>query len=372
VNIICSKEILLNGINTVIKAVSSRTTLPILECILISTENNNAIRLTCNNLEMGIESALLEANIINSGSVAINAKTFFEIVRKLPDNNISISVKENIIIIKSGRSEFKIAGQDANDFPRLPDFEKSGVYKISAESFKTMVKQTIFSVSMDESKPVLMGELIEIKDNNINMVALDGFRISFRTEKILETYQDIELIVPSKTLGDLARILSSSETKDVLLYVTDKHALFELEECKIITRLIDGSFLKYENIFTDDYKTIVKLNRHDFLESIERVTVIDDSKKMPIKFKLEEEKIIISSNTEVDTSREEIAANIDGDKLEIAFNPKYLIDALKAIESEKISVQFTTSLMPCIIKPYSEENLSLNAKYLILPLKLKG
>lgn len=367
-NLICSKEKLLDGINIVLKAVPSRTTLPILECILIVAENNY-LKLLCNNLEMGIETSQIEATIIKPGNIAIDAKMFSEIIRKLPDENISLTANDNLVVIKGGRSEFKISCQKGDDFPRLPEIEKSDAYKISANDFKDIVKQTIFSVSLDESKPILMGELLEIKNKKINMVALDGFRISFRSVETLENFNDVSVVIPNKTLSDIVRILTASECEKVLMYITDKHALFEFNECKIVTRLIDGKFLNYENIFTDDYKTIIRVNRNDFLESVERASLISsaNSKKNPIKFRFENEKIIITSNTDLDASYEELLVNIDGEPLEIAFNPKYLTDALKAIESEEITIQFTTSLNPCIIKPADETN----AKYLILPLRLK-
>lgn len=366
-NVICSKEKLLEGINIVLKAVPARTTLPILECVLIIAENDT-LKLLCNNLEMGIETSKIEATVIKPGSVALDAKMFSEIVRKLPDGNISICNNENLTSIKSGRSEFKISSQNGDEFPKLPDVEKSEIYKILSDDFKDMVKQTIFSVSQDESKPILMGELFEVKNNKINMVALDGFRISLKSIDATESYKDINVVIPSKTLADIARILSSCENDYVYVYFTDKHALFELEACKIVTRLIDGKFLNYENIFTDDYKTFITTNRQEFLESVERAALISsDNKKNPIKFKIEDDKMIITSNTELDASYEELSINMDGEQLEIAFNPKYLIDALKAITSDDVSIQFTTSLNPCTIKPVDKTD----AKYLILPLRLK-
>lgn len=367
VNAICSKEKLLEAMNIVSKAVPARTTLPILECVLIIAENDT-LRLLCNNLEMGIETSKIEATVIQPGMVALDAKMFSEIVRKLPDGNVSICNNENLTSIKSGRSEFKISSQNGNDFPKLPDVEKSEIYKIMSDDFRDMVRQTIFSVSQDESKPILMGELFEIKNNKINMVALDGFRIALKSIDTIEEYKDISVVIPSKTLADVARILSSSENDVIYVYFTDKHALFELESCKIVTRLIDGKFINYENIFNDDYKTLLTANRQDLLESVERAALIySDDKKNPIKFKIEDDKMIITSNTELDASYEELLVDVDGEQLEIAFNPKYLIDALKAITSEKVSLQFTTSLNPCTIKPIEQ----FNAKYLILPLRLK-
>lgn len=374
-NLVCKKENLVDGLDMVMKAVASKTTMPILECVLITAEENS-LKLLCNNLEIGIESFCIEANINVPGEVAIDAKKIFDIVRKLPDGDIFITCQENIMVIKGGRSEFKIQCMDGTNFPKLPDVDKSEIYKIPSETLKSMIKETIFSVSLDESKAVLMGELLEIKNNKLSLVALDGFRISLRRENLNENYSDASIIVPSKTLMDISRILTNSDSEDVLLYMTGQHALFELSECKIVTRLISGSYLNYENIFTEDYKTVIKAKRQEFLECVERASLIcsDDKKRNPVKFKIAEDKVIITSNTELDQSYEELPANIDGEKLEIAFNPKYLTDVLKAISTDDIIIFLTTALNPCTIKPFdSEKNEALdNAKYLILPLKLKG
>ena len=373
-HIICEKEKLINSLDTVMKAVASRTTMPILECVLI-TADDSGLRFLCNNLEMGIESFSIEANIITPGKVAINAKKIFEIARKLPDGDIEISCLESFMTIKSGRSKFKVICMDSSVFPELPEVEKSEIYKIPSEILKNMIKETIFSVSLDESKPVLMGELLEIKENKLNIVALDGFRISSRSEAMTENCIDASIIVPGKTLLDLSRILSSSTSEDVLFYMTDKHALFELSECKIVTRLIGGSYINYENVFTDDYKTMVKVNRQEFLECIERASLIFDSEKRrnPVKLGIKEDKIIITSNTDADQSYEELQVSVDGEPLDIAFNPKYLIDVLKAISSDMIVAYLTTAINPCIIKPFDTEKneITANARYLILPLKLK-
>ena len=358
-HIICEKEKLINGLDTVMKAVASRTTMPILECVLI-TADNNGLKFLCNNLEMGIESFGIEANIIKPGKIAINAKKVFEIAKKLPDGDVEISYLDSFMTIKSGRSKFKIICMDSETFPELPDVEKSEIYKIPSDILKNMIKETIFSISLDESKPVLMGELLEIKENKLNVVALDGFRISSRSEEMPENCIDASIIVPGKTLMDLSRILVNSDSEDVLFYMTEKHAMFELSECKIVTRLIGGSYINYENIFTEDYKTMVKINRQEFLECIERASLIFDNEKKrnPVKLEIKEDKIIVTSNTNDDQSYEEF---------------KYLIDVLKAISSDTVVAYFTTAINPCIIKPFNVEKneIEINARYLILPLKLR-
>jgi DNA polymerase-3 subunit beta len=365
-NIVCTKNELLNGINIVLKAVPVRTTLPILECILIIAENN-FIKLLANNLEMAIETSQINAQVKEIGRVAVDAKKFFEIIKSLPDGDVSLKNNNSLFIIKGGRSEFKISSQTGNDFPELPEVDKSICYKILASDLKDMIKETIFSVSLDESRPVLMGELFEIKNQEIIMVALDGFRIAFRNINIDENYESMEAIIPSKTLSEILKVLPNSG--NISIYFTEKHALFELDQCKIVTRLIEGKFLNYENIFVEKYNIIVKVNRQSFLESIARASLIAiTNKKNPVELEIKKDIIIITSNTDLDTSYEELPAEINGGELKIAFNPKYLIDVLRVISSEKVAMQFTDELSPCVIKPDN----NLNSKYLILPLRLNN
>ena len=367
-NIKCEKNILLNNINIVLKSVASRTTLPILECILLIADKEG-FRLISNDLELGIETSNIEADILEKGMVALEAKIFSDIIRSMPDGDISITVDEkNVAVIKNGKTEFKILGQKGEEFPTLDKVEKEEKYSISSSLLKNMIKQTKFSVSTDESKPVLTGELIEIKEGNLNIVAIDGFRVSFRCTNISKDFKNAEVVVPAKALNEIIKILSDKEDSIVNLYFNDNHILFELDSCIIVSRLLEGEFLKYEQIFTEDYNTRIKLDRISFLNSLERASLISkDNKKTPVKLEIKnDESLVITSNTEFGTSYEELSIDLEGEGLSIAFNPRYLIEALKAIDDEKILIQFMTSLSPCIIKGIDNSDY----KYLILPLKI--
>ncbi len=367
-NIKCEKNILLNNINIVLKSVASRTTLPILECILLIADKEG-FRLISNDLELGIETSNIEADILEKGMVALEAKIFSDIIRSMPDGDISITVDEkNVAVIKNGKTEFKILGQNGEEFPTLDKVEKEEKYSISSSLLKNMIKQTKFSVSTDESKPVLTGELIEIKEGNLNIVAIDGFRVSFRCTNISKDFKNAEVVVPAKALNEIIKILSDKEDSIVNLYFNDNHILFELDSCIIVSRLLEGEFLKYEQIFTEDYNTRIKLDRVNFLNSLERASLISkDNKKTPVKLEIKnDESLVITSNTEFGTSYEELSIDLEGEGLSIAFNPRYLIEALKAIDDEKILIQFMTSLSPCIIKGIDNSDY----KYLILPLKI--
>ena len=366
-NIKCKKDILLNNINIVLKSVPSRTTLPILECILKA--DKNGFRLISNDLELGIETSNIEADIIEKGIVALEAKIFYDIIKSMPEGDISIEVDEkNVTIIKNGKTQFKILGQNGEEFPTLNTGEKEEKYTINSHIFKNMIRQTKFSVSTDESKPVLTGELIEIKEGYLNIVAIDGFRVSFRRTQISKDFKNAEVVVPAKTLNEIIKILPDKEDSTVNLYFNENYILFELDSCIMVSRLLDGEFLKYEQIFTEDYNTKIKIDRLNLLNSLERASLISkDNKKTPVKLEIKnDENLVITSNTEFGTSYEEVYIDLEGEGLNIAFNPKYLIEALKVIEDEMVSIQFITSLSPCIIKGINNEDY----KYLILPLKI--
>lgn len=362
----CNRNSLLNAINIVSKAVSSRTTLPILECILLDA-GEDYFKLTANDLELGIETAPIEAEIDETGKVALEAKLFSEIIRKVNGESVKIEVNDkNEAVITSGTSEFKIIGQNGEEFPSVPTVSKSVCYSVKQSELKDMISQTIFSVSLDESKPVLTGELIEINGSSMNIVAVDGYRISFRKSEITSS-TGASVIVPSKTLREITKILSSEEEDMALIYVTDKHILFDLGGNMIVSRLIEGEYIKYSQTFTEEFKTRIVINRSDMVAALERASLISrDARKIPVKLDITKEKIVITSQADMGTAYEEVYAEVTGEALKIAFNPKYLIDALRAVDDEKVAVQFNSSLSPCIIKPEDGDSY----KYLILPLRM--
>lgn len=364
----CDKNTLINNINIVSKAVSSRTTLPILECILLSA-CEAGLKMTGNDLEMGIETSYVEAQIIEKGSIALEARLFSEIVKRLPDDGWVLIevVEDNLVIIKCGKAEFKIMGLSGDEFPVIPSVERNNEYIINGHILRDMIRQTIFSVSLDESKPVLTGELFEIEENTLKLVAVDGFRVSFRSSLLEGDNDDISVVVPGKTLNEMSKILSPDEDVKVSLYFTDKHMLIQMDECTMVSRLLDGEFLKYKQILESDSATTLKIERLEFLRSLERASLISkETKKNPVKFDIERDIVKISSNTEMGTSYDELSVETDGDGLSIAFNPRYLIDALKAIDDDYIYMLFTTALSPCIIR--GEEDCGY--KYLVLPLRV--
>ncbi|MGL4798191.1 MAG: DNA polymerase III subunit beta [Cellulosilyticaceae bacterium] len=365
-HIICNQDLLMNSINTVLKACSSKTTMPILECILIKAKNNQ-ITLVGYNLELGIESTI-DAEVIEEGSIALEAKIFSEIMRKMPNEDVEISTNENhMTTIVCKKSKFSIAGQVGDQFPDLPEVKKNKKYTLSQHAFKEMIRQTIFSVAQEESRPILTGEMLQIRDGSLHMVSIDGYRISYRQIDISIENENEEVVVPGRTLGEISKILSADEEDEMQIYFEDKHILFDLGESKVVSRLLEGEFIKYEQVFSSDYETKIKVDRKNFLMSIERAALISrEGKKNPIRIDIDGDNMIITSKAELGTAREELSIELQGNELSIAFNPRYLIDALKSIEDDEVYINFISALTPCIINPIQGNHY----KYLILPIRL--
>lgn len=365
-HIICPKDQLVNGVNTVLKAVSTRNTLSILQCILLDV-HEGVFKMIGNDLELGIESEVT-CEVLEPGSVAIDARIFSEIVRKLPDNDVHITVDDQFMMtIKCQKAVFNIPGQASDEFIQLPQVEKNRPLLIEQKVLKEMIHQTIFSIAVEEIRPILTGELFELKDNCLNIVSVDGFRVSARQQNLENTFEDTSVVIPGKTLSEIQKILSSDADSEVALYVTDKHILFELGTTIIVSRLLDGDFPKYDQIFLSDYETLIRVDRRNLLQSIERAALIaKDSKKNPVKFAISDQMLAISSNTELGKVHEEIDIQREGSDIEIAFNPRYLIDALKVIDDETVQMTFTTPLNPCIIRDSESDSY----KYLVLPVRL--
>ncbi len=359
---------MLSGVNTALKAVSTRTTLPILQCILLQATPDE-FKLVSNDLELGIESHV-EANIVESGSVALDARIFSEIVKKLPDATVDITVDEsNLTTIVCQKSRFNIPGQPGTEFIQLPQVTKDKSISMAQSVLKDMIHQTIFSIAVKEIKPILTGELVEIRQNKLSIVSMDGYRISIRQVEFNDEFEDMAVVVPGKTLSEISKILSSDEAEMMSIYFTDKHILFELEGSIVVSRLLEGDYPKYASLFSADYDTLITVDRRELMQSIERAALIArESKKSPIKLEIKEDTLAITSNTELGNVHEEIGIKKEGQALEIAFNPRYLIDSLKVIEDDEICLQFTNALNPCIIRQTEAEEF----KYLILPIRLNG
>ena len=368
--IICEKEKILKGINSVINGVASKTTMPILEGILIQT-NDNELKLTSYDLEIGIE-YILEAKIEEQGNTVVNATMFSEIIRKLPSKEISITVNENNLLeIECEGSLYKLATMNADEFPELPKISVDNSIEIEQTVLKNMIRKTIFAVSTEENRPIFTGCLFEVTNNTLNVVAVDGYRLAIKSNVINEKVNDFSSVIPGKTLNEVNKIISDS-FDSVRIGISRNQALFEMENCKIVTRLLDGEFLKYSNAIPKTWETRIKVNKNNIQDCFERISLISSSsiekeKKYPVKINIDIGNVVISCSNQMGNAKEEIAVETEGKELEIGFNPKFFLDALKAIDDEEVYIEFGTNKSPCIIKPVENGDYI----YMILPIKIK-
>ena len=367
---ICEKEKILKGINSVINGVASKTTMPILEGILIQT-NDNEIKLTTYDLEIGIE-YILEAEVENQGSIVVNAIMFSEIIRKLPNSNIKISINENNLLeIECEGSLYKLATMNPDEFPELPRININDSISIEQTVLKNMIRKTIFAVSTEENRPIFTGCLFEVIDNKLNVVAVDGYRLAIKSSFLNEKANSFSSVIPGKTLNEVNKIISDS-FDTIKIGIAKNQALFEMENCKIVTRLLDGEFLKYSNAIPTNWETRIKVNKNEIQNCFERIifisaSTIEKEKKYPVKIKIEIGKITISCANQTGDAKEELYIDTEGKELEIGFNPRFFLDALKAIDDEEVYIEFGTNRSPCVITPIEEGDY----KYMILPIKMK-
>ncbi len=368
---ICEKANLLKAINSVVRGVSSRTTMPILEGILIQT-NDNQVKLTTYDLELGIE-YVINCEVIEQGNTVVTASVFSEIIRKLPDTEISITVDEkDLLVIECEGSLYKLATMNPLEFPELPQIDEENSVELEQNTLKDMIRKTIFAVSIETHRPIFTGCLFEIKDNKINVVAVDGYRLGWKSKFLEEKVNDFKVVIPGKTLNEVNKIISDSFEK-VKISIAKNQALFEMENCKIVTRLLEGEFLDYERVIPKNWETRIRVNKKELQECFERVSLISMStiekeRKYPVKVSIEIGKIVISCKNQAGDAKEEVFLTTEGKNLEVGFNPKYFLDALKAIEEEEVFVEFGSSLSPSIIKSVEETG---DYVYMILPIRIQ-
>ena len=365
--LICSKASLLKGVSIVSKAVPSRTTMPILNCILIDASANE-IKLTANDMELGIET-VIEGEIVERGIIALDAKFFSEIVRKLPDNDVVIESDDTFqTTITCEKAKFNIVGKSGEDFSYLPYIEKNESISISQFTLKDVVRQTIFSIADNDTNKLMTGELFEINENRLRVVSLDGHRISIRNIELKESYSPLKVVVPGKTLQEISKILTGEAEDMVDIFFADNHILFEFDETKVVSRLIEGEYFHIDQMLSSDYDTKVKINKREFLNCIDRATLlIREGDKKPIILNIQDGSLQLKINSFVGSMNEEIEIEKEGKDLLIGFNPKFFIDALRVIDDEEVTLYMVNPKAPCFIKDDAETYV-----YLILPVNFNA
>lgn len=361
---LCEKQKLQDAILTVQKALTGKTTMPILEGIYISATKEK-VTLIGSDMDVSIET-IIDADVLQEGKVVIDSKIFGEIIRKLPNSDIKIEITENDTVqITCEKSVFNVVYMNADEYPALPSVDTNTEISFPQNILKDMIKGTSFSIALDETRPILQGILFEIKENNLNLVALDGYRLAIKSEYV-DSDLEKDIVIPGKTLNEVSKILEDSEEL-VNITFSENHILFNLGETKIVSRLLEGKFVNYVSLLPQEHKILITVDKQQLQNGIERASLMaKEGNSNLIKFDIQEENLIITSNSQLGKVREEVQIDLQGDQIEIAFNSKYLLDVLKNIEDEKINLELTSSVSPCIIKPNDKNNY----KYLVLPVRI--
>ena len=363
--IICSKNSLLKSVSISLKAVPSKTTMPILECILIDATTNQ-IKFTTNDMELGIET-IVEGTIEEKGMIALDAKILYEIIRRLPDNDVTIKTDDKLTaFITCEKAKFTIPGKSGEDFAYLPIIEREECLTVSQFTLKEMIRQTIFSIAANETNKLMTGELFEIKDNCLKIVSLDGHRIAIRRMELKKDYSDRKVVVPGKTLNEISKILSGEIDDLVNIYFSKNHILFEFDQTIVVSRLIEGEYFRIDQMLSSDYETKISINKKEFLDCIDRATLlVREGEKKPIIIEISDNTMELRIDSAMGSMDENIDIIKEGKDILIGINPRFLIDALKVIDDETISIYLVNPKAPCFIRDDDE-----NYTYLILPVNI--
>ena len=360
--LVFTKSNLNKAVGIVMKAVPTRTTMNILECILIDATTNE-IKFTGNDMELGIET-IVEGEIIEKGKIAIDAKLFSEIVRKLPDNDITLTTdSNNNALITCEKSKFNIAGKSGDDFSYLPAIIKDKMITLSQFQLKEVINQTIFSIAINDNNKMMTGELFEVNEGTLKVVGLDGHRIAIRNIKLEGRSDDVRVVIPGKTLQEISKILNADAESFVNIYFTNNHVLFEFDQTHVVSRLIEGDYFKISQMLSNDYETKVSINKKKFLDSIDRANLlIREGDKKPIIINILNGLLQVNVNSAIGALNEDIDIDKEGKDIMIGFNPKFLMDALRVIDDENVTMYLVNHKSPCFIRDKEE-----NYIYLILP-----
>ena len=365
--IICDKTLLSAAIDGVSRAVTLRSTVPVLEGILLKAEGFT-LTLTGYDLELGIVTTI-EANVLEPGEIVLNAKLLSDMVRRIPAGQINISVADNgKTTIQGGVAQFEIQSMPASDFPQLPNTGAEETLTIKTGTFREMVERTLYAVSQDEKRPAHTGELFEIGTENLTVVALDGFRLAI-VERKVQSNKEIRIIVPGKTMNEVLRLLANDDEAEVRICANRRFVVFITAGYTIMSRLIEGEFLNYRNVIPEGHRTEAVLDTKGFIETIERASlIITERLKNPLRITFTEGKVIVRCQTSLGRVMDEFAASCQGEEVEIGFNNRYLLDALRNARTEQVRIQLSGPLSPVKILPAEGEDFL----YLVLPVRFRN
>ena len=355
-----------NAVMKVSKAISSKTTNPILEGIKLSVKGDD-LTLTATDLEIAIEKTI-RADTLMEGSTVVPGKIFAELVKKLEtEDQVELNMVEGDGRLKIiyGSSEVYLATFPADEYPTVRKDIKEKAFSITQKEFKELINKTSFCCLTDDSRPILKGCLLVVKDNELTCVALDGFRLAIAKKKLRNSSADFKVIVPARSLTEITRLLDDDESE--ITFLTEGNSLMlDVDGTVFITRLLEGEFINYNQIIPKEFLTTVRISRNNFLNSLDRAAIVAREAKNLVKLEIKDNYVNVSSNSESGDVNENVIANIEGKDIVIAFNSKYICDSLKAANDEFVNMYFNTPIAPCIIKPYSGDDYL----YLILPIRI--
>lgn len=365
--ITCTRQQLVESVLNIQRAVSTKSSIPALEGILIKT-GTDEILLCGYDLELGMTTSL-PAQIEEKGSVVLSARLFCDIVRKLPGDTVSLTIDEkNMTTIVSGTSEFSIVGIPSEEYPELPVISDETSVSLPHSVLKSMIRQTLFAIADNDSKPIHTGTLFELGQGKIRLISVDGYRLAVR-EEAANCEDDLSFVVPGKTLSELLKLLSDNEDQELILRVGRRHVMINIGAYMMISRLLEGEFLDYKAAIPANHTTEILVNTRSFIDSVERVSLlITDRLKSPVRCVFEDSEIHISCSTSIGRANDQFEAKIDGAPVEMGFNNRYLLDALRNSEGDEVRVQLNGPLSPMKVVP-REGGAFL---FLVLPVRLKN
>lgn len=363
----CEKALLQSAIAVTARAVSPKSSIPALEGILLEAGEN--LRLTGYNLETGIRTQV-SAQVDRKGCLVLSARLFGEIIRKLPDDVISFTAEGSMVNIKCGMSEFNIMGIDPEEFPDLPSVDQENAFNIMQKSLKSMISQTLFAVSDNESRPVHTGSLFEVSEEGLTVVSVDGYRLALRREAIDRKVGDsFSFVVPGSALGEVEKICADSEELATITQGS-RHIMFQMGQTILISRRLEGEFLNYRQSIPRSNSIKVQGDTKELLTTIDRVSlIINENNKSPLRCVFDDGLLRISTRTAIGDAADRCTISGDGKGLEIGFNNRYLMDALKAAPAQRVRLELQTGVSPCVILPAEGEE---NFLYMVLPVRLKA
>ena len=367
-NFTCNTKELNTACSNVMRAVSTKVTIPTIEGILIEC-GSDTLSLTGYDFEFGINTTL-EAIVSEPGAIVINAKILSDIIRKLPDGSVTFDISGTSVNIITDSAQYNIMGIDADDYPELPSVSGGYPLFLNQKMIQSMVAQTLFAVADNESaKPVHTGLKFEVSLNQLRLIGVDGFRLAIRTETVQYDGEDISFIVPKKTIRELIKLINPESDENISISVGKRHIVFDVENYSIISRLLDGDFLDYNAAVPKSASTTVLINTDDAIDCIERaLPVIENDKKNPIRCLFDNDEMRVSTVSSLGRVVGHTHANVSGDRVEIGFNSKFMLDALHAADTDQVRIELNSSVSPAKVLPLNDDGFL----FLVLPMRLKN